>query len=139
VEDAIGVVGIDWSGPLDAGRRAWVCRAEGLGAQLRVTDLDRVADWGGRGIESLLAYAEAVLVVPPGARWVAFDFPFSVACGVAEHLGHRTWRAIVSPCEMRFSDAAAFARECTVAPVEATRVKERKQRTDTGGGAPMSP
>ena len=130
---------IDWSGARDAGRRAWVCRAQGAGSKLRVTELYRVADRGGRAVEDLLAYVEASVVDPPGVRWVGFDFPFSVTRRVAERLGHRSWWTLVSSWERRFPDAAAFARECTVASVAVTGTKEGKRRTDTATGAPMSP
>lgn len=139
MEDAIEVVGIDWSGARDAGRRAWVCHADGIGNELRVTDLHRVADRGGRGVDDLLAYVESVVVGASGARWVGLDFPFSVTRKVAQHLGHRTWRALVSSWETRFPDAATFARECTVASVVVSGSKEQKRRTDTAAGAPMSP
>lgn len=139
MEDVIEVVGIDWSGARNAGRRAWVCRAEGVGGDLRVTDLHRVADKGGRAVEDLLAYVEAAVVEPPGARWVGLDFPFSVTREVAEHLGHRAWRALVSSWETRFPEAAAFARDCTAASVAASGMKEGKRRIDTVVGAPMSP
>lgn len=138
-EDTIEVAGIDWSGARDAGRRAWVCRAEGVGPELRVTDLHRVADRDGRAVEDLLAYVEASVVEPPGVRWVGLDFPFSVTRSVAEHLGCRTWRALVSSWETRFPDAAAFASECTVASLAVSAAKEGKRRTDTAVGAPMSP
>ena len=133
------VVGIDWSGARNAGRRAWVCRAEGVGPELRVTDLHRVADRGGRAVDDLLAYVQASVVEPPGARWVGLDFPFSVTRSVAEHLGYRTWQTMISSWETRFPNPDTFRSSCTAASVAVTGSKERKRRTETDAGAPMSP
>ncbi len=116
-----------------------MCRAEGVGPNLRVIDLHRVAKRAGRGVEDLLAYVGAASVELPGARWIGLDFPFSVTRGVAKHLGHRTWRALVSSWETRFPDAAAFADTCTAISAAISGAKEAKRRTDTIAGAPMSP
>ncbi len=138
MRDVVEVVGIDWSGARDAGRRAWVCRAEGAGRELRVLDLHRVADKTGCAVEDLLVYVQSAIVEPPGERWIGIDFPFSITRKVAEHLGHRKWRALVSSWETLFPDAATFARTCTAASMEATGAKEGKRRTDQAAGAPMS-
>ena len=135
----VEVIRIDWSGARDAGRRAWICRAEGVGGKLRVTAVHRVADKAGRGIEDLLAFVDVAVVRPPGARWIGIDFPFSVTRGVTEHLGHRTWRALVSSWETRFPDAVAFAEQCTAASIAVSGTQEAKRRTDLDARAPMSP
>lgn len=79
----VEVVGIDWSGARDAGRRAWICRAEGDGVHLRVHDLYRVADRAGPTVDDLLDHVVTRVVNPAGERWVGIDFPFSVTRAVA--------------------------------------------------------
>lgn len=139
MEEPIEVVGIDWSGARDAGRRAWVCHAGGSSTELRVTDLHRVSDRGGRAVEDLLAYVDSIIITPTGARWVGFDFPFSVTRGVAEHLGQSSWRALLSSWESLFPDAVAFAKSCTAVSLAVSASKEAKRCTDKAAGAPMSP
>jgi len=82
---------------------------------------------------------ESAVVEPPGERWIGIDFPFSITRGVALHLGHRSWRALVSSWGMLFPDPTAFATMCTVASIAVSGAKEAKRRTDTAAGAPMSP
>jgi hypothetical protein len=134
----IEVVGIDWSGAQDAGRRAWVCRAVGTGPKLRVLDVHRVADKAGPALDDVLAYVRSVIVGPSGERWIGLDFPFSITRMVSEHLGYGKWQDLVSSWETLFPDAVTFARACTKASIESTGAKEGKRMTDRAAGAPMS-
>jgi hypothetical protein len=139
MNDVIDIVGIDWSGARDAGRRAWVCRATGVDGEVHVSHLHRVADSAGRTVEDLRAYVESEIIGPPGSRWIGIDFPFSVTRGVIEHLDYGTWSALVSAWEARFPDALSFAKECTKASLKISDKKEARRRTDFDARAPMSP
>ena len=130
------IIGVDWSGARDAGRKVWLCVGSAVDGRLEVASLERVADAGPVAREAMLAHV-ADRLTAPGERWVGLDLPVSLPHAVLpEGVTNggdlaRRWTAL-------FPDAEAFRRLCSeaVGGTESHR-RERMRAGDTEIGAPF--
>jgi hypothetical protein len=100
------ILGIDFSGATDAGRKIWI--AEGLEAdgKLRLVNLRPAAELPGGAaapITAIAALARHIIDVPDTVA--GCDFPFSIPRSLIEE---PSWEDFISAFPARFSDPDAF-------------------------------
>ncbi len=128
------LVGVDFSGAADAGRRLWV--AEGrLDAGGRLTLLNcrpaRELPGGGLSPPQALAALRAFLLTQPDAA-VGVDVPFGVPAAL---MGEEEWLPFVLAVARRWSTPQAFRAACRAA----AGGRELRRLTDREAGTPFSP
>ena len=127
------VLGVDWSGAIDAGRRIWIASGECQHGCLKITELFRAADLSA----SVKGRAQSIAAV---ADWIArlkycvigMDFPFSLPLPLIKA---NSWETFVLSFAERFRDPEDFRAWCT----EQGKGKELKRRTDELAKTPFSP
>lgn len=101
------VLGVDFSGASDAGRKIWIaeCR-RGRGNRLALIDLHRACDLDKAGIDPATAIAAlAEFIVKEPDTIAGCDFPFSLP---KLHIGKAGWMPFASTFRQRFPDPDAF-------------------------------
>jgi hypothetical protein len=130
------VVGVDFSGAHDAGRRVWIAEARpDAGRRLHVTACRPAAalPGGGRARAGALAALRG-FVARPGPVVVGLDFPFSVARRL---IRERRWRDWIRAFAARFPTAEAF-RAAGLARAGGAEARTRR-RTDLAARVPWAP
>ncbi|HKI99417.1 MAG TPA: DUF429 domain-containing protein [bacterium] len=100
------IVGVDFSGAGQAGRKVWVTLAQPAGDNLRVTDVRRAAGLPGGAaartpaLAALVAWLRAM-----GPAAVGLDFPFGLHRSLVPE---RSLRAFVAAFRAHYADAQAF-------------------------------
>jgi hypothetical protein len=101
------VLGVDFSGATDAGRKIWIAEARrGRGNRLTLVDLRPACDLPGGGLAPNVAIAAlARHIVKEPDTIAGFDFPFTLPKSVVDT---PTWKAFVLGFAKRFADPDAF-------------------------------
>ena len=101
------VLGVDFSGANDAGRKIWIAECKrGRGNRLTLIDLRPAAELPGGGVDPRAAIAAlaAHIVREPGTI-AGCDFPFTLPLAVIDR---PSWEAFVADFADRFADPDAF-------------------------------
>lgn len=103
------VLGVDFSGATDAGRKIWIAECKrGRGNRLTLIDLRPASDLPGGGLSPAVAIAALARHVVLKADTIAgFDFPFTLPKSLIDR---PSWAAFVAEFPMRFADPDAFRR-----------------------------
>jgi hypothetical protein len=101
------VLGVDFSGANDAGRKIWIAECKrGRGNRLTLVDLRRACDLEGAGVDPATAIAAlAEFIVKQPDTIAGCDFPFSLP---KMHVGNTTWTSFASRFRQRFPDPDNF-------------------------------
>jgi hypothetical protein len=101
------VLGVDFSGANDAGRKIWIAEAErGRGNRLKLIDLrpaSALADSGAAPAVAIAALARHIISEPDTIA--GCDFPFALPKSVIDT---PTWKAFIAEFPKRFADPDAF-------------------------------
>jgi hypothetical protein len=101
------VLGVDFSGASDAGRKIWIAECKrGRGNRLTLVDLRRACDLPNGGVDpatAIAALAEQIVKEPDTIA--GCDFPFSLP---KLHIGTAGWMPFASAFLRRFPDPDAF-------------------------------
>jgi len=126
------VIGIDFSGAADAGRRVWIAELSAAAHGLTLVRCDRGDRWLGvaPAREPFLAGLAAWLV-KQGPGVIGLDTAFSLPAGVLD----RPWAGFVESIAARFADARAMRVWCS----ERGGGRELKRVTDRVARTPFSP
>lgn len=127
------ILGVDFSGAKDAGRRIWVAKGKAapsgafqLESCLAATDLEN----GGRDTSTAVS-ALTSMIVSDANTIVGCDFPFSLP---RQLITNRTWDGFVQQFPKRYSDPQAFR---TILRLECNGT-EYKRQTDRDAGTPFN-
>lgn len=125
------VVGIDFSGAVDAGRKLWLAQGERAAGTLTITDCRpaQALPGGGRERQRALAAVRTFLVAH-GACVVGLDAPFSLPRPL---LDAPSWEAFLRTVAARFPSAAALRAVC-----RASGPREAKRATEVAARAPFA-
>jgi len=126
------VVGVDFSGAVQAGRKIWVTLAEPAGAALHVRDVRRaeaLPDGGAGRARALAALVDWLLGLGPGA--VGLDFPFGLHWDLVPE---RTLAAFIAAFPLRYPTPEAFRSACWYAGGE----RALKRRCDVEARTPFA-
>lgn len=101
------VLGVDFSGASDAGRKIWIAEAtRGRGNRLAVTDVRPACDLPGGGLAPQCAIAAlAAHIVREPDTIAGCDFPFTLPLSVIDR---PSWEAFIADFAVRFPDPDAF-------------------------------
>lgn len=127
------VIGVDFSGARDAGRRIWIAAGSSLpGGSLRIDSCVRAADLpgGGPGREAALAALRA-RIASEGPCVVGLDFPFSLPRALVPD---PSWEDFIRAFPRRYRDAEAFRAAC----LAAAGGRELRRATDRAARVPFS-
>jgi len=127
------ILGVDFSGAKDAGRRIWV--AKGKTAQLGVFQLEECIaavdlENGGRDPDTAVS-ALAAMMVSETDTLVGCDFPFSLP---RQLIANKSWDSFVRQFPRRYPDPQAFR---SILRLQ-TDGKEYKRQTDSDAGTPFN-
>ncbi|HEX2495271.1 MAG TPA: DUF429 domain-containing protein [Gaiellaceae bacterium] len=125
------VVGVDFSGAVDAGRRIWIAEAHVLGEYLSVRACYPARELPGSGTardQALSALCE-LIASRPGTTF-GIDAPLGLPAAVAG----TDWHTLVQTFGSRYADAEAFK----AAALAAGGGRELKRRTDRETATPFS-
>lgn len=126
------VLGVDFSGGADAGRKIWVCESTLAFEGLTVRNCQPASDLPGASVERagcLPALRTWILSAPCAA---GVDFPVGLPQAL---VAAADWESFVSTFALRYPDAAAFRNACRAA----AQGKELRRRTDRESRTPFSP
>jgi hypothetical protein len=131
------VVGVDFSGAIDAGRKIWLAWCTARGDRLVVDACVRAADLpgSGRGRDRCLAAVRAVLA-NAGAAVLGLDFPFGLPSPL---VSDQSWDVFVCRFAERFPDPQTFKRACAETTHAKTGQRELRRQTDRDAKTPFSP
>ena len=131
------VVGVDFSGAVDAGRKIWLAWCSVKGDRLVVDACVRGADLPGSGRErgACLAALRSVLANADAAV-AGLDFPFSLPRPL---IPDDSWDAFARCFPERYPVAETFKRECAETTVAKTGQRELRRQTDRDAKTPFSP
>lgn len=100
------ILGIDFSGARDAGKKIWIAEGEEADGKLRVVDLRPAAELPGGDVQPVTAIAALARHIVAAPNTVAgCDFPFSIPRGLIEE---PSWEAFIAAFPARFADADRF-------------------------------
>ena len=125
------VLGVDFSGASDAGKRIWLAHARQEAGVLQIVACQRgdSLDGSAPGRGSCLSALRRRLVASPAV--VGMDFPFGLPSGLVEE---PSWEEFVLNFAVRYPTAQAFRQACRKAAP-----RELRRRTDTRARTPFSP
>jgi len=126
------ILGIDFSGATDAGRKIWIAEAVEADGTLRLVDLRPAAELPGGDvapITAIAALARHIVEVPDTVA--GCDFPFSVPRGLIEE---PSWEDFIRAFPARFADADAF-RDWAF---RKAGMRELRRRTDKAEKTPFN-
>lgn len=126
------ILGIDFSGATDAGKKIWIAEAREFGDAIRLIDLHPAAELPGGDatpIPAVAALARHILAEPDTVA--GCDFPFSVPRSLIDE---RSWIDFIRAFPARFADPDAFR---DWAFRKAGR-RELRRRTDTEQKTPFN-
>lgn len=131
------VLGVDFSGAVDAGRKLWVATGRIDGDHLVIETCLRGSDLPGarRDRASCLAALRSVLAGANSAV-VGLDFPFSLPRTL---IPDESWCAFARRFPDRFPDAETFKRTCARIAEDETGRRELRRETDREAKTPFSP
>ena len=123
------IIGIDFSGAADAGKRIWIAEGITEDARLHITTCNRARDLPGSGprrdqcLAALRSFIKA-----QGLAAVGLDFPFSLPAALIEA---KDWESFVRSFGERYVSPQAFRQACRAAAggVEPKRATDRKSHT----------
>lgn len=127
------ILGLDFSGAVDAGRGIWLAEGQADGSRLRVTDCRRAADLpgGGAAREPALAALRQYLS-GLGAYAIGMDFPFSLHRSLVPE---RTLVELLAVFAERYPTPEIFREACRAAGSE----RALKRRCDLEARTPFAP
>lgn len=124
------VLGVDFSGASDAGRKIWIAEARrGRGNRLKLVDLRAASELPDSGISPATAIsALARHVIRESDTIAGFDFPFTLPKAVIDR---PTWKAFIADFSRRFPDPDAFRHWALLRAEgrELRRVADREAKT----------
>ncbi len=100
------ILGIDFSGASDAGKKIWVAEAYEAKKALRLVDLRPAAELAGEDaapVTAIAALARHIVAVPNTVA--GCDFPFSIPRSLIDE---PSWEAFIAAFPTRFANADAF-------------------------------
>jgi hypothetical protein len=129
------VIGVDFSGADDAGRRIWVARGAIDGDSLRIDECMPASrlPGGGLGRDRAIAALVAWLAAHDDAI-AGLDFPFGLPAPLVRE---KDWRGFVDGFARRFASPAALRKAAQAAMRRDG--EEAKRRTDLAAKTPFSP
>lgn len=126
------LLGIDFSGAQDAGRKIWVAEGRRTDGPLEIDDCRPAIDLhsGGRLPEVAIAALARHIIAEPDTI-AGCDFPFSLPIDL---IGAKDWRSFAVTFRRRFVDPLSFHDLCH----QATGGMETKRRTDREDKTPFN-
>lgn len=128
-QESGAVIGIDFSGAKDAGRKIWLSIGSVVDRQFQLERVFRITDLTG-GVDDRASAHTALRGLIAGSRdaIVGCDFPFSLPADLVEA---RTWRLFALEFGLRYPDAETFRDLCRTAlgGRDVRRVTEAVTRT----------
>lgn len=133
----VKLIGIDFSGAKDAGRKIWIAEAEMRGEETRIMSLRPATDLPGSGTaRSLCLPALRNLISGSGPSFVGIDFPFSLPEFL---IREREWKTFASDFGTSFETPDAFRSHSTGISFALTGKKETRRQTDIDQQTPFCP
>ncbi|MDY0874251.1 hypothetical protein [Dongia rigui] len=126
------LLGIDFSGARDAGRKIWIAEGRRSDGPMALVDCRPATDLAGGSAlpePAIAALAHHIVAVPDTIA--GCDFPFSMPIDL---LGAKDWRAFALGFRQRFVDPLSFHDLCH----QATGGVETKRRTDREDKTPFN-
>ncbi len=127
------VLGIDFSGAKDAGRKIWVAEGNSIGrGTFKLERLSPAIELPGGGIAPEMAIpALANHIANQGEARIGCDFPFGLPKAL---VADKNWSAFALRYETRFPDPDSFRRSL----MRRTRKQEHKRQTDRIARTPFN-
>jgi hypothetical protein len=126
------VLGIDFSGAQDAGRKIWIAEGRRTDAALEIEDCRPALELhGGSRLPEIAIAALARHIVADPNTIAGCDFPFSLPINL---VGAKDWRSFAIGFRQRFVDPLSFHDLCH----RATGGTETKRRTDREDKTPFN-
>ena len=134
----IDVLGIDWSGAAEAGRRTWLAMGTLVDGRLHVHRLLRAIEAEARTTEEVIGRV-AARVRAPGTRLVGIDAPLGLPVPVLDALGVADTPALIDLLDRLWDDPERFRARCSALARQATGQPEPRRKTDQHAGTPWCP
>lgn len=126
------ILGIDFSGAQDAGRKIWIAEGHRTDGPLEIKDCRPAIDLaGGSRLPEPAIAALARHIVAVSDTIAGCDFPFSLPIDL---VGTKDWRTFALNFRRRFTDPLSFHELCH----QATGGAETKRRTDREDKTPFN-
>jgi hypothetical protein len=107
VFDLSSVVGVDFSGSIDAGRKIWLAEGQISGGKVQISALRRASELAG-GVadrDSVVVALRDWIAALPGGTLIGCDFPFSLARSM---IRHDSWDAFAAAFGSDYPQAEAL-------------------------------
>jgi hypothetical protein len=128
-----GIIGIDFSGGVYAGRKIWIASGRVESAALLIDTCARGEALLDSGRERALCLAALrAFIRSAGEAFIGLDFPFSLP---ANMMNGQTWLQFIRGFAERFATPQYFRQAC----LRAAHGRELKRRTDIETKTPFSP
>lgn len=127
------VLGVDFSGAVQADKRIWVCRAMCGVDSVEITGCSSLREQVGRRMNrgDALAVLREV-ITRSGDAWIGLDFPFGLPAALVEELD---WREFLQAYERNYGTPEAMRDRCRAR----ARGRELRRGADVESRTPFSP